>query len=130
MTNGRNEWLKQADYDLKTAELMLESKRYVYVIFMCHLAIEKSFKALVLIETGKFPPKTHDLIRLMNLGKIVVPQDLLDFVGMINNAAVVTRYPEDLNTLIASYPRAAAKNYLEQTREVIRCVKKDPKLRK
>ena len=33
MTKGLEEWLKQSDYDMKTAEAMFISKRYVYVVF-------------------------------------------------------------------------------------------------
>lgn len=29
-------WLKLAEYDLDTAEAMHETKRYLYVGFMCH----------------------------------------------------------------------------------------------
>ena len=29
-------WIDIADYDLKTAEAMLETGRYLYVGFMCH----------------------------------------------------------------------------------------------
>jgi len=34
-------WIDTANYDLKTAEAMLKSRRYIYVVFMCHLAVEK-----------------------------------------------------------------------------------------
>ena len=37
-------WIEISDYDLETAEAMLHSKRYLYVGFMCHQAIEKIFK--------------------------------------------------------------------------------------
>jgi HEPN domain-containing protein len=38
-------WIDLSDYDLDTAEAMLQSKRYLYVGFMCHQSIEKAFKA-------------------------------------------------------------------------------------
>lgn len=38
-------WLELSDYDIDTAEAMLQSKRYLYVGFMCHQTIEKIFKA-------------------------------------------------------------------------------------
>ncbi len=38
-------WVDLSDYDLETANAMLKSKRYLYVGFMCHLTIEKIFKA-------------------------------------------------------------------------------------
>ncbi len=30
------QWFKQAQYDLSTAEAMFDAKKYIYVIFMCH----------------------------------------------------------------------------------------------
>ncbi len=123
-------WLKMVEYDVKTAEQMFETGRYVYVIFMCHLAIEKALKAVVCEETNKIPPKTHDLIYLINSGNIELPGDLLDFIGIINNAAIVTRYPEDMVKLVSSYPKSAAKKYLENMLEVIKCIKQDPRLKK
>ena len=118
------------DYDMSTAEQMFKMGRYVYVIFMCHLAIEKALKAVVCEETNKLAPKTHDLILLNNLGKTELPDDLLDFIGMINNAAIVTRYPEDLSKLVSSYPKAIAEKYLNRTFEVIRCIKQEDTLKR
>jgi len=37
-------WLDLAQYDLDTAQAMLETKRYLYVGFMCHQTVEKAFK--------------------------------------------------------------------------------------
>jgi len=36
-----NYWVDLADYDLKTAEAMLETERLLYVGFMCHQTLEK-----------------------------------------------------------------------------------------
>lgn len=77
------------------------------------------------------PPKTHDLIYLVSLGKVeLLSSDLLDFIGIINNAGIVTRYPEDLLKLITSYPKEVAEKYLNRTEEVIKCLKQDPSLKK
>mgnify|MGYP005839965681 CR=1 FL=1 len=39
-------WIESSNYDIKTAEHMFETKRYVYVLFMRHLATEKLLKAV------------------------------------------------------------------------------------
>ncbi len=130
MKEETKNWLDMVDYDLITAKQMLKTSRYVYVIFMCHLAIEKVLKAIVCEETNKVPPKTHDLIYLINLGKTKLSGDLLDFVGIINNAGIVTRYPEDLSKLVSSYPKEVTKKYLNRTLEVIKCIKQDSRLKK
>jgi HEPN domain-containing protein len=45
MVRRTEEWLRQADYDIDAAEYMYQGGRYVYAVFMCHLAIEKALKA-------------------------------------------------------------------------------------
>ena len=44
MSDKYKEWLKQADYDMDTADAMHSSGRYFYAVFMCHLSIEKALK--------------------------------------------------------------------------------------
>jgi len=38
MSKSLQEWLKQADYDMETAEIMFDNKRHIYAVFMCHLS--------------------------------------------------------------------------------------------
>jgi|GEM_PF-3316925 len=38
------EWFKQAEYDFKSAEAMLESSRYIYVVFILYLCVIFQFK--------------------------------------------------------------------------------------
>lgn len=123
-------WLDMADYDLTTAYHMQKSGRALYVVFMCHLALEKVFKAIVCAATRKAPPKTHDLIRLMEVGNISLDQEQLDFIGIINNVSVVTRYPEDFSKLLSSYSKNVVLGYLDRTKEIIQCLKRDARLKK
>ena len=39
-------WFDGADYDLQTAQAMLETRRLLYVGFMCHQTIEKALKGV------------------------------------------------------------------------------------
>lgn len=87
------EWLKQAKYDLDTAQAMFESHRYIYTVFMCHLAVEKTIKALFVERTGEAPPKTHNLIYLLSKTQPVLPEMQTKFIAHLNFAAVTTRYP-------------------------------------
>ena len=54
-------WKEISDYDMETAEAMLKSKRYLYVGFMTHQAIEKIFKAYFVKIQGGTPPFSHSL---------------------------------------------------------------------
>ena len=121
-------YITSAEYDLQTAQAMLDSGRYLYVIFMCHISIEKMLKAIAAEVTGKTPPKTHNLIYLIKLAKVQFSQELFDFVAKINNVSVITRYPEDFSEILQAYPQDITQEYLIRTREVIKCLKENPVL--
>ena len=65
-TKAFEEWYLQADYDYETAEAMFNSGRYIYTIYMCHLSLEKVLKGLLLKKANSFPPKTHNLLYLID----------------------------------------------------------------
>ncbi|MBI5410312.1 MAG: HEPN domain-containing protein [Nitrospirae bacterium] len=109
MRKDTESFILSSEYDLTTARHMFNTGRYVYVVFMCHIAVEKLLKAIVAETTDRVPPKTHNLLYLIKLACLSMPQDLFDFVAKINNASIVTRYPEDFNRLIESYPENVVK---------------------
>ena len=110
-------WLDSARYDLGTAEHMHETGRYIYTVFFCHLAIEKVLKARIQHVSGELPPRTHSLRHLVERGGLALPDDLLEFVSMLSDVSVPTRYPDDFAKLIEAYDRPVATRYLRQTRE-------------
>jgi HEPN domain-containing protein len=55
-------WLRGAEYDIQTAESLLKTRRYIYVVFMCHLAVEKTLKAIIAETVTIAPPRTHQLV--------------------------------------------------------------------
>ena len=52
MSKTPEEWLRQAEYDMDTATYMFDGGRYFYMVFMCHLSIEKALKGLYQKKTG------------------------------------------------------------------------------
>jgi HEPN domain-containing protein len=123
-------WIALADYDIETAKHMLVTERYLYVIFLCHLALEKLLKAHVAEFTQTIPIKTHDLIYLVKKCELDLPEEHLDFVGKINTASIPTRYPDDLQRSLKEYPKSVAKQYLNQTSELLKWLKQHPNLSK
>jgi len=108
---------------------MLKTGRYIYVIFLCHLTIEKMLKAVSAEVTDKTPPRTHNLIYLTKLAKVQFGENHLEFIAKLNNASVITRYPEDFQGLIEAYPENIAISYLHQTKEIIEWLKQNWKLK-
>ncbi len=124
MSNKAANWLISAKYDLKTAEHMLATRRHIYTVFMCHLAIEKILKARVQSATSRIPPKTHNLRYLLELSNTRLPDDMLEFVSMLSDVSIVTRYPEDFKKLLKVYTRKVASGYLKTTKKVFKWIEK------
>jgi len=54
-------WLEIAEYDLETAKIMLDSNRYIYVVFMCQQALEKLAKGIYVYSFDKEAKYTHNI---------------------------------------------------------------------
>ena len=87
-------WVEDADYDLQSAKAMLESGRYFFVVFMCHLTIEKLLKAVIVEKTGTSPPRIHNLVGLAARCGLDIPDRHRQLVNQLDNMSVVTRYPD------------------------------------
>jgi len=68
-------WLDDAEYDLQSARTMLDAGRYFFVVFMCHLAVEKTLKAIIVERHAIEPPKIHNLVRLATRAGLAVPPE-------------------------------------------------------
>ena len=111
-----NNWLASSRYDFKTAEAIYKSRRYVYVIFMCHLAIEKMLKGVFCAKYKKLAPYTHNLIYLVNLARLKIPSHILEFIETINDKSVPTRYPENIKEIERKFSLKLAQDHLSKTR--------------
>lgn len=117
------EWFKQANYDLKTAGALLKTGRYVYTVFMCHLCVEKALKGLYTKNLLQTPPKTHNLIYLVERIKLDVPAELYDFIFNLNRVSIPTRYPDDLKRIVKDYPKKITLDILKQSKGVFKWLK-------
>lgn len=118
-SKSSEEWSKQADYDIKTAEAMFKAGRYIYTVFMCHLSIEKALKGLYAKNFQKNPPKTHDLNYLSKKINLSLPEDLQSFMDTLNDLSVPVRYPDKIETLLKQYNKARVKDVLKMSRELL-----------
>lgn len=116
-------WVELSKYDIKTADAMFKSRRYLYVLFTCQQAIEKILKALVTKETKKFPPKTHDLLRLLDLSTIDIDDSKKGFLLKLSYYYIETRYPEEIAKIAKDIDKKIAFDYLNETKSLLRCLK-------
>lgn len=117
------EWFNQAKYDIETAEVMLKARRYIYCIFMCHLSIEKSLKALYTEYLEKVPPKVHSLVYLAKSTGIDFPDNFKDFLEGLDEISVPARYPEELNKVLKEYDKVRTEIIFNKSKELLRWLK-------
>lgn len=108
---------------MKTAQAMFNSKRYLYAVFMCHLSIEKALKGIYTKTLGEMPPKTHNLIYLVEKIKLELPEKQYDFVFTLNGLSVPTRYPDDLQKLLKDHNKSKTGKVLDQGMETLKWLK-------
>lgn len=113
------EWFKQADYDLETADAMLRTGRYIYTVFMSHLSIEKALKGLYAKKIEKDPPKTHDLNFLTRKINLRLPEEHQIFLDNLNDLSVPTRYPDQIENLLKQFKKEKVKEVLKFTKELL-----------
>lgn len=123
MNEPWTEWLAQADYDMDTAEYMLQGGRCFYAVFLCRLSIEKAIKGLYQYRVRETPPKSHNLIALLGKTGDELPEPLYKFLLRLNEASVATRYPEDIAQLLKVYDRNSVLTILTQAKEVLQWTK-------
>ena len=119
----KDEWFKQADYDLDTAEFMFSGGRYFYSVFMCHLSIEKALEGIYIRKFKDAPPKTHNLLYLLEFIDPDLPEDMYDFVFTLNRVSVLTRYPDNLQKMLEDYNKEKTDEILGKSKELLRWLK-------
>ena len=103
-------WIDLSEYDIDTAKSMFDTKRYPYVLFMCHLSIEKILKAIIVKNTNIQAPYTHNLILLAEKPGIAFSKEHKNLIADLNNFNLEARYPE----WKSKFYKIATKNYSEK----------------
>ena len=120
MNNKVIYWLEMSDYDFDTANAMLTTKRYLYVGFMCHQAIEKILKAYWSKVSEEPPLKIHSLSRLAEKSKLdkEMSEEQLDFIDELEPLNIEARYPSYKERLMKSLTEERCKELIKQTNEL------------
>jgi len=96
-------WLELARDDILTARVLLEGRRFLHCGYFCHQAVEKAFKAVIARQTGRVPPRIHELPRLGKIG------GFWDKMSVAQRAAVDCLVPLQLEGRYPAYKEQLAK---------------------
>ena len=94
-------WVGLSDYDLETARAMLETKRLLYVGFMCHQCIEmiiKAYHSQHLESASSYSHSLSGLARKAGIVDVLSEQQwaLIDILEPLNIEARYPSYKEKL----------------------------------
>ncbi|MBI5375441.1 MAG: HEPN domain-containing protein [Candidatus Schekmanbacteria bacterium] len=118
-------WIEISDYDIETASAMLETRRFLYVGFMCHQAIEKILKAFYQLIRDEIPPKTHNLRFLAKETGLSesLSETQKSFFRMLEPMNIDARYPEYKERIFDSLTYENCKEILSKTQEMQKWIK-------
>ena len=118
-------WIELSDYDFETAEAMLTSKRYLYVGFMCHQAIEKAFKAYYVKLKMESAPFSHSLAYLARKGGFIdsLSDEQKLIVDHIEPLNIEARYPSHKERLLKSLSHDKCIEIIKNTLELQKWIK-------
>ena len=115
-------WLDIAQYDLETADAMLNSGRWLYVVFMCQQAVEKLVKGLFVIYIDDNVPRTHNIRvlveRFESLLPVTVETKYYDLFEELTIHYLSGRYADYKQKLSERLDEYTATDYLNRTKEV------------
>lgn len=116
-------WLDAGNYDLKTAEFMQKSGRYVYTAFLCQQAIEKYLKALYIKKTSKEAPRTHNLVYLAGLLELEAKDEQVKLLADLTTYYIEGRYPTYKQRVSKTLGKNKARVILDETKGFMKWLK-------
>jgi HEPN domain-containing protein len=108
-------WRQSSQDDLEAAETLFNDRKFRQALFFVHLSIEKILKAHVVKHTQDVPPRIHDLLRLVKLAGLDIPDLHMRYLARIQSYCLEGRYP-DLQPAPPS--ETETKNELLETRKI------------
>ena len=87
-------WIRGAEDDIITANLLIHEKRNLHGLFFCHLVIEKAIKAHFVKKTGEVAPRSHNLVYLSENAGLEFDDETQIFIGILTKYQLQGRYPD------------------------------------
>ena len=108
------------NYDIITAEAMLKSKRYLYVGFMAHQAVEKALKAYFVNMKDKTAPFSHSLSFLAKQAGLYkeLSEEQKNFIDLLEPMNIEARYPTHKEQLIKSLTEKRCIEMIEKSQDL------------
>jgi HEPN domain-containing protein len=106
---------------METAEVMLQSGRWFYTVFMCQQAVEKLIKGLYVLYVDDNVPRLHDINSIFDRFGDKLPDTLsMERVGLFDTLSqfyLRSRYPDYTSSLASITTGEMARSIYEKSKE-------------
>lgn len=117
-------WIKTANDDWEAVLSLYKSKKYVQALFFAHLTLEKWCKAHWVKDNDiKIPPRTHNLVKLLQGTQLEFSNEELMFLEEFNDFQIEGRYPDYMFEVYKRCGEENTKQLLEQVEKIIECLR-------
>lgn len=118
-------WISMVDYDLDTAKAMYNTKRWLYVGFMCHQSLEKMLKGYWCEKRDDDPPYKHNLLHLAELSGIAteMTKEQRHFLNVMMPMNIEARYADYKDALFQTLTPEFCKTILDDTENLVVWIK-------
>ena len=114
-------WLEMAEDDLDTATVMFNSRKYMYVSFMCQQAIEKLSKGIYVYTFNKEAPFTHNInIILKDIEKVTNSKEYSKYESLfatLTSFYIIGRYDIYKQKVSKDLDNKSSKEILNKSKE-------------
>ena len=88
-------WLDSAERNLNSAQNNFHSRNYDWCLFIGHLVLEKTLKALYVKNSdNQTPPRIHNLLKLAEISNLELDDAAKLFFDKVNSFNLESRYAE------------------------------------
>jgi HEPN domain-containing protein len=90
----KDHWITTSNDDFETMKQLYESKSYSWALFLGHISVEKSLKAMYVKLHKKHAPTIHNLYRLAELCNVELSDEYSDWLDAITSFNINARYDD------------------------------------
>ena len=119
----KNYWIAEAEEALQIARHLIEKNDYSYALFFGHLAIEKIFKALYIVNKKEHAPPLHNLLRLAKEAGLDPDESKTDSLLRITAFNIEARYPDLKRTFRKKCTFEFTNNQMDIIKEIFQWAK-------
>jgi HEPN domain-containing protein len=88
------DWLRIAESDVTSAEVLHDARQELNAIFFLQQAVEKTLKAVLIKRTSLMPPRIHNLPELAGRCELKLAREQERLLKDLTVSYIDSRYPE------------------------------------